>query len=132
MYTKTDCLWGWCNVARKCQQQDFGHSIVFIVFHQSFTYILSTTSSSKPLVTWTNASVSLRRLAMLRLPVLCCHRLAYMERWTVRCLLLSCFLSFPFASMFSMPYLYSMSFCSHRALSSTFPQRIICRRRRQP
>lgn len=54
-YIKTGCLWGWCNVARKCQQQDLGHSIVFIVFHQSITCILSTTSSSKPLVTWTNA-----------------------------------------------------------------------------
>ena len=124
MYTKTDCLWGWCNVARKCQQQDFGHSIVFIVFHQSFTYILSTTSSSKPLVTWTNASVSLRRLAMLRLPVLCCHRLAYMERWTVRCLLLSCFLSFPFflvphplAFCLSIPLFFSYLFILHALLN---------------
>ena len=117
MYTKTDCLWGWCNVARKCQQQDFGHSIVFIVFHQSFTYILSTTSSSKPLVTWTNALVSLRRLAMLRLPVLCCHHLAYMERWTVRCLLLSCSLPFPLflfhtLGPFVFPSLSSSLICS--------------------
>ena len=52
------------------------------------------------LIKWTlghmkNAAASLRRLAMLRLPVLCCHHLAYIERWTVRCLLLSCSLPFP-------------------------------------
>lgn len=74
-----------------------------------------------------NALVSLRWLAMLRLPVLYCHHLAYMERWTVRCLLLSCSLPFPlflFHTLlpFVFPSLSSSLICSflHALLNKNY------------
>ena len=53
-----------------------------------------------------NAAVSLRWFVMLKQPVLGYYHLAYIEWWTVRCLLLFCSLPFPF---FLVPH--PLAFC---------------------
>ena len=83
-----------CKIRRS--YAEYGHDS----FVSSQLSLEKRTHSFYHLIKWTlghmkNAAASLRRLAMLRLPVLCCHHLAYIEWWTVRCLLLSCSLPFP-------------------------------------